>query len=98
MVLDKVGQKERAVFISSLFPSFFSSLLGRRRRREGEEMLTVGRQNRGVFKMNRYLAWAVLWSMVFIADCISIGWFIGLLLLPPAAAVILIHISMQEDE
>jgi len=48
--------------------------------------------------MNRYLAWAVLWSIVFIADYISIGWFIGLLLLPLVAAVILIHISMQEDE
>lgn len=48
--------------------------------------------------MNRYLVWAVLWSMVFIADYISIGWFIGLLLLPPVAAVVLTYISMQEDE
>ena len=55
MVLDKVGQKERTVFISSLFPSFFSSLLGRRRRREGEEMLTVGRKHRGAGRTEEYL-------------------------------------------
>jgi hypothetical protein len=48
--------------------------------------------------MNRYLAWAVLWSMVFIADYISVGWFISLLMVPPIAVVVLTYISMQEEE